>query len=97
MQAWSEMVGGMTEVILVMRPFVITKSNVCPLLWVDPDTCCTSSIESSRLRNSVAVASEGLSTWILKSPQRMNLSNWVCRRDRSSVNSSMKEGWCLGR
>ena len=39
MQAWSEMVGGMTEVIVVTRPFVITKSSVCPFLWVGPVTC----------------------------------------------------------
>ena len=27
----------------------------------------------------------------------MNLSNCVCKRDKSSVKSSMKVGWCVGR
>ena len=29
----------MIEVIDVVRFFVMTKSRVCPLLWVGPETC----------------------------------------------------------
>ena len=85
----------MTEEILEVRPFVITKSSVCPFLWVGPETCWVKFIESRRLRNTIAVGSEGLSTCMLKSQQRTIWSNCVCKRDRKSVNSSMKVGGVL--
>ena len=87
----------MTEEILVVRPFmVITKSSVCPFLWVGPETCWMKFIELRRLQNLIAVGSEGLSMCMLKSPQRTIWSNCVCMRDKKSVNSSMKVEWCFG-
>lgn len=80
------MVGRPPRTELVFR--VIRTSNVWPLVWVAPTTCCNKPC-SSRVRiNLFPSLSFGLSTWKCKSPVITNSSGMMARLSRQWVHSS---------
>ena len=69
---------------------VMTRSRVWFLMWVGKLTCWTRLADERRFRKSDARLSEGLSTWILKSPVSKKSFGVVAARERREPNSSRK-------
>lgn len=87
---WSDKPGSPILMFNTDRPRDRIKSKVCPWTWVGPDTHCTKSKESIRLRKSCERGLESQHTWILKSPRIRILSWLVTISARNSANSLIK-------
>lgn len=69
---------------------VITRSSVWFLMWVGNLTCWIRLKDERRFKKPEARGSDGLSTWMLKSPVRTNSFGVVAASERREPNSSRK-------
>lgn len=70
---------------------VISRSRVRFLICVGKSTCCVRLNDERSFRKSDARESEGMSTWMLKSPVSTNSLGVVAASERRELRSSRME------
>ena len=97
--AWSESKSEMVTLsITASESRVITRSSVCPALWVIEVTCWLKFRRSGRSKNFLALESAALSTWKLRFPKitrRPGLDILSSRRDRNSSRKAPTSWWWM--